>query len=234
MQAYPTNRFILIIGNKNSKNFVRDAKEKFLLKHGSIIFIPCFHKCEVSFDENLSFLSIHFNMKILFGTDVFSDLHRIIHEHKPTLLEKGLAIYDDTDSLRNASRLKSFVFDFAASKLELVNDDVIRLASKYITYKKIIDIVKDNCDASITVNMLADTMNMRREVFTRKFKRDTGISPKNFLNRFILDKASKLLLSDMNVCEVASELKFSSEYYFSRFFKKHTGLPPHRFQTSGK
>ena len=46
-----------------------------------------------------------------------------------------------------------------------------------------------------------------------------------------MNRACDLLLrEDARVREVAFELGFSNEYYFSRFFKKQTGIPPRDFK----
>ena len=88
-----------------------------------------------------------------------------------------------------------------------------------------------DASAEITVTDLADFMNMRRESFSRKFTRDFRISPKQFLARQLLRKASEMLSNPSQpVREIAKALHFSSEYYFSRFFREHTGMPPGEFR----
>jgi AraC-like DNA-binding protein len=73
--------------------------------------------------------------------------------------------------------------------------------------------------------------HMRQDVFSRKFTRELGLSPKAFVSRALVRKASLLLGGPgMTVKEAAGRLNFSSEYYFSRFFKQHTGLSPREFQ----
>lgn len=68
---------------------------------------------------------------------------------------------------------------------------------------------------------------MPRETFTRRFTADTGITPKRFLDRQLLRRASELLRRPHTTArEVAAELEFSSEFVFSRFFRKQSGLSP--------
>jgi AraC-like DNA-binding protein len=51
------------------------------------------------------------------------------------------------------------------------------------------------------------------------------------IQRARLDQA-RLLLADarLSVKDVAAQLSFSSEFYFSHFFRHHTGMSPSRFR----
>ena len=44
----------------------------------------------------------------------------------------------------------------------------------------------------------------------------------------------KLLTTDKSVSDIADELGFESIYYFTRFFKKLTGVTPSVFRKSSK
>jgi AraC-like DNA-binding protein len=68
-------------------------------------------------------------------------------------------------------------------------------------------------------------------VFSRTFTRDMEITPKDFLTRSLMRKASRRLLDPAcAIGEVAASLHFSSPYYFSRFFRKHSGQSPTVFR----
>ena len=82
-----------------------------------------------------------------------------------------------------------------------------------------------------TVEELAAVRGMTRETFSRKFSASLGMTPKQFLTRTLLNRACALLLRGNRLArEVALELGFTNEFYFSRFFRKQTGIPPHRFR----
>ena len=54
---------------------------------------------------------------------------------------------------------------------------------------------------------------------------------KGLLTRALLQRAQQLLLTtDLRVKEVAASLGFQDEFYFTRFIKKHTGLPPSKYR----
>jgi AraC-like DNA-binding protein len=51
------------------------------------------------------------------------------------------------------------------------------------------------------------------------------------IQRARLDQARLLLADDrLSVKDVAAQLSFSSEFYFSHFFRRHTGMSPTRFR----
>ena len=165
----------------------------------------------------------------------FSRLHDIFEESDLKFAQKAQDIFlSNQNELFIVSEIKNLIFTFAVLLLNKMNDETMRLVSTFAIYQDVISYITEHCHAGITVNDMAQVMNMRREVFTRRFTLDTGISPKKIFNRFLLNKASKLLLQPhVTVREIAYELRFSSEYYFSRFFKRHTGVPPKQFQKLG-
>jgi AraC-like DNA-binding protein len=59
------------------------------------------------------------------------------------------------------------------------------------------------------------------------FARNTGMSPKAYVKRRLNQEALQLLLnSDLKIKDVASQLRFSDEFHFSRFFRIANGLAP--------
>ena len=59
-----------------------------------------------------------------------------------------------------------------------------------------------------------------------------GLSPKTYYDTLRAAEAVRLLKTGMSVNLVAEAMSFSSPNYFSVFFKRHFGLPPHKYITS--
>ena len=82
---------------------------------------------------------------------------------------------------------------------------------------------------------LARAAGASRSGLQRMFKVFQQESIHEFLQRARLDQARQLLCDDrLAVKEVSARLNFSSEFYFSRFFRKKTGMSPRQFRQSIK
>ncbi len=98
-------------------------------------------------------------------------------------------------------------------------------------YRPVLAFVREHADARTTVGELAKLSGSSADAFSRSFSRDFGMTVKHLLNTELTLKAGKLLQCHRHsVKEVASLLRFNDEYYFSRFFKKSTGLPPREYR----
>lgn len=85
-------------------------------------------------------------------------------------------------------------------------------------------------DSDLSVEALADHMNMSISTLYRKIKSATSLSPNDFIKLCKLKKAAEMLSQgDMRVSEVSDQLGFSKSSYFSACFMKQFGMTPHEF-----
>lgn len=82
-------------------------------------------------------------------------------------------------------------------------------------------------DAQLSVEKLAELMNINRSHFQRKIKALTGYSPSELIKTIRLEKAKELLQKkEGNITEVAYATGFTSQSYFTKCFSDHFGYPP--------
>jgi len=115
-------------------------------------------------------------------------------------------------------------------------DDLIRNAnlSSIIgpsEMKTIDSYIDENISLSITIEDLANELNISKFHFLNEFKKYNGITPYQHILNTRIEKARSLLSqSEMKITEIAHTLGFSDSSHFSRTFKKATGQSPKVFR----
>ena len=98
-------------------------------------------------------------------------------------------------------------------------------------WEPVLQWIQQHADATTLIEELASVMNLSHDTFTRKFSKEFRISPKHYLEMELARKAGILLTStSKSLNEIAHELNFSDIYYFYRFFRKTTGVPPGQYR----
>ncbi len=92
-----------------------------------------------------------------------------------------------------------------------------------------------NYTQSISLKDIADTMYVSQHYLSHLFKKEVGDSPFNYLISRRIEEAKRLLAdSEMPVHEVASQVGYGNDKYFSMLFKKITGQTPSSFREQSK
>ncbi|CAH1193018.1 HTH-type transcriptional activator RhaR [Paenibacillus allorhizoplanae] len=88
--------------------------------------------------------------------------------------------------------------------------------------------------AEISINDIADRVNLNVSYLSREFKKYKGIAPIEYLTQIRIDKAKQLLTDDSNLMfkDIATLVGYSNQYYFSKVFKFITGLTPTEYKKS--
>ena len=90
-----------------------------------------------------------------------------------------------------------------------------------------IQIVQRERDRNMPIRELARRVNLSPWYFTRLFKAETSISPKQYIRDYKLRLAEQLLSeSFLSVKEVAATVGFGDRSHFSRDFKRLHGQAP--------
>ncbi len=95
----------------------------------------------------------------------------------------------------------------------------------------VIHYIEKSYAEEITLEKLSEIAHFNPRYFIRYFKKNTGLSPMDYVLNLWLNKAKKLLQeTGLPVQEIAELSGFKSAYYFSRVFKARIGYPPLRYR----
>jgi signal transduction histidine kinase/AraC-like DNA-binding protein/ABC-type sugar transport system substrate-binding protein len=74
---------------------------------------------------------------------------------------------------------------------------------------------------------LAQHVALSEDYLTACFRKELGVTPITYINRFRVNQAQQLLLdTDKSITEIAMDVGFSDSGYFSRVFRREVGLSP--------
>jgi AraC family transcriptional regulator, activator of mtrCDE len=92
----------------------------------------------------------------------------------------------------------------------------------------------DRPEVAWTVESMADLCHLSRATFAREFDRCAGQAPLAVLTSLRMEKASQLLLDDVqDTASVGEAVGYQSEAAFNRAFARHAGMTPGRFRRAG-
>jgi len=87
--------------------------------------------------------------------------------------------------------------------------------------------MRDNLHSEIHIEELANELNIGYSHFRRVFKKYTGLSPAQYHLTLRLQKSKELLITtNLSIKQVAFEMGFQSNFYFTRIFTRKMGVNP--------
>lgn len=150
-------------------------------------------------------------------SEIKSVLDKLIDEYTQKRYASELAIK------LNVMELLLSILRHDAPSESLTSDRISRLIYEVMNY------VQEEFAQDIDEKELAKSYGMSYSYFSRSFKRVTGITFKNYLNRTRISKAEQMLFSnDCSVSEAASACGYNSISYFIQVYRSITGKTPYR------
>ena len=173
-------------------------------------------------------LNIHFQLELFPGVDVFSGCDHCMMEVSPELRQKAWEIFQIQDPILRLSCCTSFALNFCHRhwpKEYPVNFEKVN------RYKELLEKISKHISAETRGANIAKMAGLSQRSFDREFHELFKMSPKAYLQRELLSRAATCLANPReSVKSIAEKLGFANEFYFSRFFRKMSGMPPSHYQ----
>lgn len=127
------------------------------------------------------------------------------------------------------------VGSFITRILSLVGGEEILPPLTGVLVKRAIVYLDKNATNQISRWQLAEAINVSEDYLTRIFRKELGLSPWDYLNRYRIFLATKLLRqTSLTINEVAGKSGFQDQAYFCRVFKKTMGVNPGKLRKETK
>lgn len=100
-----------------------------------------------------------------------------------------------------------------------------------IPISKTVDLINKNIEINYTIKELADFIGYSEAYYMREFKKNIGLTVKQFTNKKKIEYAKVLLLStEENVRDIAGRCGYDNISYFSRVFKELENVTPLQYR----
>ena len=145
------------------------------------------------------------------------------------ILKRVLFEIEPTNIYEEASIMQSAFYEIIALHLQ----DKKELTAASAAAQKIMEYISENYNKEICISELAREINFTRNYLYTLFKKEYNMSPQEYLMTLRIEKANQLLwdrTQNLSIYEIASLVGFNDALYFSKIFRKKTGLSPSKFR----
>lgn len=106
-----------------------------------------------------------------------------------------------------------------------------RISAKNQIFKQACQYIESNYDSDISINQLAEILDINRTYLHRIFKETIDKSPQNFILDLRMKKSRQLLLnSNYGISEIAYSVGYKDPLNFSKAFHKYYKMSPSAFR----
>lgn len=158
---------------------------------------------------------------------------RIIHFSTEASINRMFFLFDLLFRVLDVSYYSLGNFIYISQVLNLIMGETycrekpksVSSENRQVTY--IVRFMYKNLDKNLTLKQILDEFKCSKSHLNDIFQKATQHSPMDFYINLKVQEACKLLRStDLLIYEVAERLGYKDQYYFSRIFKKITGMSP--------
>jgi len=154
----------------------------------------------------------------------------------PRVYEKN-TFYKAYQDLNNRQSMSTFT-ETHGILLQLVSRFITQDAFKYNDTQQVpakilnaISHIQLNLHRDLSVAVLAKRANLHTDYFSRLFHQHTGERPVKYIQEKRIERAQYLMVTtQMTFTEIATQTGFENVFYFSKIFKKITGLSPGNYK----
>lgn len=134
---------------------------------------------------------------------------------------------------------KAFSFELFKEEKRKEFHDVIRVLQSlhYQKEKSIIhqieEYIRENYQKELQLQEMADRFFLSREYISRQFKKEFSCNITDYLMKIRMQKAKELLENPyLKIYDIAFQVGYQNEKYFSKVFKKYFGMTPNDYRCS--
>ncbi|WP_428327670.1 helix-turn-helix domain-containing protein [Mucilaginibacter sp.] len=185
----------------------------------------------------------HISEKHIDAFDFFSSQSKpqyFLSDMEAKIMEDLLLLLKEKDNADEAHPFKNeiiyhgfnlFLYEMAAILKKHRPNENVKLTRKEDIAISFIKMLSSHFKEERGVQFYADALFITPKHLSKTLKEITNKTCSELIDEMVITEA-KILLEDMgqSVANVAAQLHFSDQFFFSKFFKRHTGINPSQYK----
>lgn len=202
----------------NDKEFFIKSGESYLVPPGTIHS----HRNNNEHGHNLC---IRFAISADDNSTYCNDVIRTLSVPRPYSFNSGIEAITPSEQLYVTQA--KFVLWIMSLYDNWSDHKILPSSTQNVVSPQVIHYLNSNYKNKIQTEDIARALNTSYRTLSRKFKIETGITITDMLTDIRLSKARQLLIeTNKSISDIATEVGYDSEFYFSRVFKDSEKTPP--------
>jgi AraC-like DNA-binding protein/quercetin dioxygenase-like cupin family protein len=216
------------------------AQEDITVKAGDFFFIPKNTSFKYAADQQKPWTVFWFH----FDGTLADDVLQLFYQYNQSY--KGFLAYEEERILLFDTIYKNLKRGYSKEVMTMLNMGLLHFLTSFIIHirlkqkdknqdlvNQVIDYQKKNLDKNITLQEMAQYINISVPHFSSVFKKKVGLSPVDYFLQLKMQRACQYLeYTDALVKEVAFKVGIEDAQYFSRLFSKTVGMSPNAYRKS--
>lgn len=148
-------------------------------------------------------------------------IHQLLHVYKSPYYTEKMADYITT----------SLLIEITNEYLLKINESTVQNLNSSLA--KILNWIKINSGTNFKIEKMAGELSYNKDYLARFFKKNMGMSIKDYLVLLRLNQAKKYIFeTNLTIKEISYKVGFNDYNYFIKVFKKQEGITPVQFRNT--
>ncbi len=163
--------------------------------------------------------------------DNFSYAKKAINLHALDYLLKPYNEAELFTAIEEAMQIQNHLRDRKLSNPPQYSFDTLDFESKHFMAKEIVDYIEQHYNHDISITEIASQVHYSEAYFCKFFKENFNETFTLYLNKFRVHRAIELFKDQRaSIKEISAAVGYSDQNYFTRVFKRITGITPSQYR----
>jgi len=129
----------------------------------------------------------------------------------------------------SAEELISALDLFQSKYLQFVKNNSQHISP---SIQRVVDYINDNYMKKLTLENISEYVYLNKTYLSQLFTKQMNISLVNYIEKVRIQRAKSLLATtNLSVSQISEDIGYSSQSYFTKVFKKATGVGPLKYRS---